>query len=266
LKFHNEYTIFHNSEAEFIPALAKIYEENKQKELLEIYNCVWEKPAFHASLGERTSLGNIGGVEINILSPSFVKKNTYEKKLSELFKKTQPLVAEVNETREYANHLSVVMHFQYNNKKVILSGDALIENWKDMINLSEIYPKLLPVNAVKASHHGAKNSFYIGMWKRLLVDESIICVSAGKPCHPSEDFVKDIEKTKHKTLCTNKGNYCNKKNKLDVSPENKFYFETNSNDDDRICCDWIELEILPNPSSKIKFTTGHNSISRHCEN
>lgn len=225
-----------------------------------------DKPDLHESLGERTSLESIGGVKIMTLSPSPQDKNEYDKILSEFFKKDNEKSPDINDIKECANGLSIVFALVYNDIKILLTGDALAPNWEKIINLWGPNHEWLPANIMKASHHGSKNSFYVGMWDSLLVDGSILCISSGKSAHPSEELISEFRGTNHKILCTNKGNYCRHKTFISSDPRESFHFENTSEEDDRTCCDWIEIKVSPDSPQKIEYTTGRKDPHRHCMN
>ena len=192
LKFYNERSIMQNSsEVEFITKKRLI--DSKNGELLDIFDHLAQKGInYHKNIREFQILSPIGGVNILALSPSNRACNKYEKLLSEALKDA-PSEEIIKHTRDYANRISIVLLLKFDESEVLLGGDALKQNWKEIIKgLDKINRKKLAANCIKVSHHASKDSFEENMWSTLLKENSSAIVSCGLPHHPSTQFIYNL--------------------------------------------------------------------------
>lgn len=265
LKFINEYTAGLNT-IEFISL--KDWGDKKKKigEILDIFDFVFDQHSdFHERISERKDFEDIAGVKMYALAPSSSKINTYDKMVSRLLDEDgkKPSISKVKRIRDYANKISAVVHLTYGENKLVFGGDAMDTNWNDILKVNKFrILKLLPANILKASHHGSETSFAQGMWNQIIEQDGIIAVSSGKPHHPHEKFVSDLKGNGVNIYCTNLGDYCNNNNKSQKTSDPGFY--TESEEDDRICCDWIEILVYKgNSEPKIQF--GNPNCFRYCK-
>lgn len=270
MKFHNEYTVFETTGIESVAKYAATREMqgNGKGDLLKLFDHVYNEldEKLYEEISERKWLKSIDGVDIAVLAPSVGKINKHKKRLNELIKgriKTQDKIDIVDRS---ANSISAVIHLQYGGRKILLGGDALDSNWKEIVNeyCTSDY-SFFPVDVIKASHHGASDSFYPKMWSKILSKDSFVLVSSGKNKHPSEEFVTSLKNHSCNVLCTNKGLYCMSEqralNQLFVKQADKTDIIQKI---EKICHDWIEISIPFDKNENIKVSTGKENHCLHC--
>lgn len=89
------------------------------------------------------------------------------------------------------NRTSAVLRIRYGENTIILGGDAPSENWRRITGQWQTDNlKPMGVQAVKASHHGSKDSFYLELWDDLFGEKpGIIFVSADGSIRPTKEFL-----------------------------------------------------------------------------
>lgn len=96
------------------------------------------------------------------------------------------------------NRTSAVLCIRFGDSTIILGGDALSDNWKDITGRSQADNlKPLAVDVVKASHHGSADSLYPELWDDLFGDKpGVVLVSADGQTKPSQGFLASFSPRK----------------------------------------------------------------------
>ena len=235
-------------------ALKRMWVESPQGEFLDIFNFLYEKPVnFDKSFNEFEPLIPIGDVNMWVLSPSKMAFKRYERTLVKALKKDKW----VNIARTFANRISLVLFLSYGQYRIILGGDALRANWSEMIKGAirrKIENEFFPLDCLKASHHGAKDSFYDEMWPILLKKNAIIIVSSGSQIHPSRRFLNSIV-GKWDVYCTNKGEcYDIEQKETKYSEETNFALGKNSKTETDVKC-YGQIEVNFYKDSRFEIIT-----------
>ncbi len=264
LKFHNLYSVIYDSEASFVTNRELLERGGTEDELLAIYEDVWSRsPNFRSALVEGQEIESISDVEIRSLGPTTSTLNRYNKILVNFFKKKNITQKEIKKLRDYANKISLVLYLKYGGCGIILSGDSLSTNWRQMIKF--IDRKKIPLaTVVKASHHGSKDSFYKDMWKQIINEKGVVLVSCGRPMHPHSEFVTNLNSNGHLIFCTNMGNHCDQNKKLILPPHSAGALNCVSDDISNKCCDWIEVVIKKTGKNRIVVNFGNKDAFRSC--
>lgn len=90
------------------------------------------------------------------------------------------------------NRTSAVLRIRYGENAIILGGDALSKNWRQITGRRRTTDSIqtIGIQAVKASHHGSKDSFYLELWDDLFGEKpGIIFVSADGSIRPTKEFL-----------------------------------------------------------------------------
>lgn len=100
------------------------------------------------------------------------------------------------------NRTSAVLRIRYGRNSIILGGDAPRESWRRITGRSKSGNSRLPkVQAVKASHHGSKDSFYPELWDDLFGEEpGIVLISADGSVRPSREFLDSFKSRRKKGI------------------------------------------------------------------
>ncbi|MBM3240895.1 hypothetical protein FJZ31_31820 [Candidatus Poribacteria bacterium] len=125
-------------------------------------------------------------IDIDVLGPS--RRDTTEYILM-LQRVNAGELREVND--RLINRTSAVLRIRYGENTIILGGDAPSENWRQITGRWQTdNPQPMGVQAVKASHHGSKDSFYPELWDGLFGEKpGIIFVSADGSIRPTREFL-----------------------------------------------------------------------------
>jgi hypothetical protein len=184
---------------------SRVLIESRVAELLEIFDYLYEKGIdMDKQIVEYRQLESAGDVDIYALAPNDYFLRLYERRLRRAYK--NPNNNNLEEARQFANKISAVLFMSYGKSRIIFGADAEIENWQNIVSGAEKinkYKYYFPVNVFKASHHGATNGFYDGMWNDILSDDCSVVVSSGGK-HPTKTFIYSIV-NKNKLYCTNHG-------------------------------------------------------------
>jgi hypothetical protein len=87
---------------------------------------------------------------------------------------------------EALNNTSIILLFEFGDKKLLFSGDAQIENWEYTLAKPEMRKLLADVNFYKVGHHGSLNATPKTLWGLLKnknkneVDNRLICLLSTK--------------------------------------------------------------------------------------
>lgn len=137
----------------------------------------------------------IAGVKIRFLNPTEEIVDTI--KLDSL----------TNRHERQFNDLSVIIHLEYNQKVIIFSADATLNNFSSLCNT--VNPsKLLSSNILKVAHHGSKENNSNEILKKIVSannNVSIISTDGGIRYNslPSDDVINFLkEDLKARVLCT----------------------------------------------------------------
>ena len=95
------------------------------------------------------------------------------------------------------NNTSLILLFEFRDKKLLFPGDAQIENWSYALDDEEIRAKLKDVDLYKVGHHGSLNATPKELWelfarKRREGQEAanplktVVSTLAGKHGHPED--------------------------------------------------------------------------------
>jgi len=144
-----------------------------------------------AELGTSERILSTEEIEIDVLGPSLEDAAEYIHMLRRVdageLKKVDDRVI---------NRTSAVLRIRYGENTIILGGDALRKNWRQITGRRRTTDNIQPmeVQAVKASHHGAKDSFYPELWDDLFGEKpGIIFVSAEGSVRPTREFLDSFE-------------------------------------------------------------------------
>jgi len=136
--------------------------------------------------GEPLRILSTSEIDIDVLGPSFEDAICYIRMLRRVD------AGELQEVDDRViNRTSAVLRVRYGENTIILGGDVLCENWQQIIGRSRMgSPQPMKVQAVKASHHGSKDSFYPELWDDLFGEKpGIILVSADGSVRPTRGFL-----------------------------------------------------------------------------
>jgi len=158
-------------------------------------------PSFFKNISNETVSTKIDDVEIYCLNPSREDINKY-------LRSTQNKIEGAAYEKTDENKTSVVLALKYGKSVVLLSADALIGNWRNIIKLYGAlkFPK---AGLMKIPHHGSLNAFsrrknhnYLRLCSKDPKAYSILF--AGSVKHPHKE-VHDTLKDKTNLLCLNNG-------------------------------------------------------------
>lgn len=106
----------------------------------------------------------------------------------ELLGPTNNLIRQIEEARVFnTNHLSIIMRFNWGNFRMIVAGDAQMENWGPFDEEHLLERK---VYLLRAAHHGSSNGT---QWERLVRLAPTMVVISSKPDH--DDELPDLAST-----------------------------------------------------------------------
>jgi competence protein ComEC len=97
--------------------------------------------------------------------------------------------ASENEPEKY-NHLSYVLMVKYAGRKVLLSGDASIDAWEEILN--ECGEKSLKADVFLAPHHGSKNNIHKEAFEA--IEPDYVIVSVAEKVDYAYDYYKQLAK------------------------------------------------------------------------
>ena len=162
------------------------------EQLASIASVVAEKfPAesirfIHTEPGTSERILSTDEIDIDVLGPSLEDATEYIRMLRRVD------TGEIQKVDDrMVNRTSAVLRIRYGENAIILGGDALRENWRRITGRQWQTDNIQPigVQAVKASHHGSKDSFYSELWDDLFGDKpGIIFVSADGSIRPTKEF------------------------------------------------------------------------------
>lgn len=193
----------------------------------------------------------IGGVRIECVAPSDKAVTRYLKRIDKDIKSEQ------SKADKYANRISLVLHFTYGKKRVLLGADAVRANWREAIKGAEEIPcldELFPVDVMKAPHHGATNTFYNGLWDVVLRKNALVAVSCGGGKHPTSEFVRGLP-----TGCTM---YCTNYGQCVHSPPGRFAEDEFEEVVNNTCCGDIRI-VIPRESDNPVVVQPHHPPRCH---
>jgi hypothetical protein len=177
------------------PRVAKAFRRSLTQELEQLAtlaSAVAEKfPAericfISAEPGTSEQVFSTDEIEIDVLGPSLKDAAEYIRMLRRVD------AGEIQKVDDrMVNRTLAVLRIRYGENTIILGGDAPSENWLQITNRWQTdNPQPMGVQAVKASHHGSKDSFYPELWDDLFGKESgIILVSADGSIRPTREFL-----------------------------------------------------------------------------
>lgn len=136
-----------------------------------------------------TSSLKVMGATIDVLNPDEEGMYEYVKMLRRVANN------KINEIdRDFVNRSSAVLRIRYGSNTILLGGDALKSNWLKITGRLHGTADPMNVQAVKASHHGAADSFYDELWDDLFGSApGIILVSADGTKKPSDAFLNSFQ-------------------------------------------------------------------------
>jgi len=179
-------------------------------------------------LREMQSLPDIEGVEIYVLNPTTKALASYQEALDNSYGRLEHL------KREMLDRISVALLFVHGENALLYASDMQQEQWREVVNNfkgRKRWEHLLPVGAMKASHHGGPLSFYEGLWDDILGTKGgRIVVSGGSLVHPSDTLIKSARRANKKLYCTGTGKKCGRqrrKRSLRITFQTRRWFEKN---------------------------------------
>ena len=184
--------------------------------------------------------------EISVLGPTDADMVKYTRRLREAWvQKREPESA-------WENEVSGILLVRYGQARILLGGDALESNWRQVAEGGKLRSAGDLAHCYKASHHGSGTSFYDGMWSDILVDGGTVVVSAGGSRLASKRFVMAVPRD-HVLHCTGKGPYC-----YEPSGQPAFrHLDGLSRDEDTAEC-YGQVKIEVDEESHVSITTARS--------
>jgi beta-lactamase superfamily II metal-dependent hydrolase len=155
----------------------------------------------------------IGDVEVDCLAPHPKEIGAYQSSLARSEK--NPEVYKGDE-----NRLSVVLRLKYGQGSVILGSDATTSSWIDIMRVSERRKDSLASGLVKVSHHGSRDGFFGGAWKKITASAQTThgAISAGNQySHPHREVIGELRDLNVRLHCTNYAASCVKSERVDLT-------------------------------------------------
>jgi len=163
-------------------------------------------------LREMQCLPDIEGVEIYVLNPTKKALARYQEDLDNSYGRLEHL------ERKLLDRISVALLFVYGENALLYTSDMQQVQWREVVGNFEgrkRWKHLLPVDVMKASHHGGPLSFYEGLWADVLGTKGRqIVVSGGSSVHPSNSLIESVRRANKRLYCTGTGRKCGRRRRI----------------------------------------------------
>ena len=133
----------------------------------------------------------INSNKINYYEKSLIKENTIIGKQNLSFKVNDLIFTQLNENLDDENDSSQIYLLNYNNLKILLTGDASIKSEEKLLENYE----LGHIDILKVGHHGSKTSTSEKLLETL--KPKVALISSGRENkfnHPHQEIIKRLKK------------------------------------------------------------------------
>jgi len=239
--------------------ISQFYYEEQIKEFVDSAQLAMSRVGHRATrqLREMQCLPDIEGVEIYVLNPTDKALASYKRALDDRYGRLEHI------ERKLLDSISVALLFVYGENALLYASDMQQDQWRDVINnlgIRKCLEHFLPVDVMKASHHGGPLSFYEGLWPDVLgMEGKRIIVSGGSLVHPSDALITSARRANKRLYCTGIGKKCGRRRRRKfprLTFQTKRWFEKNGIrfSDDGVPCRG-DIRIALPKTGKLKIAT-----------